>query len=409
MIRVMIVDDERPALQVVEHFLKKYPEIEILGSYIDPFIALEEIGRQKPDVVFLDIEMPQMRGLDTATMILEASPDTDIVFVTAHHQYAIEGFELDALDYLLKPVSTERFDKTIQRLLKKERKSINGGTQNSSNNFIISDLGAFQAGWKGGEPIRWRTEKTKELFAFLVHHAGRFVSKDVILDAVYMGMDLEKATHQLHNGIYYIRKNLEDAGVDRRHIAIEGNYTLKLNGVVVESQLFLDRASQGLLQSNSQSNVQSNLHCIAQSNLQSIAQSNLQSIAQRGGDSGDATLLKRAVALYRGDYLESMDWDWAKEEQERLSRLYENLVLKLAEVLIVEGGYNEAEELLLKLYKRNPYLEEVTQQLLKSYKISGKTWRARKHTREYESMLAKELGEEVAGAGHGNKMKVKEI
>jgi two-component SAPR family response regulator len=169
MIKAVLVDDENPALRVLEHLLKAYPEITIAGMYTNPLKAVEEIGRLKPEAVFLDINMPQLRGIDAASMILDASPGTDIVFVTAYDQYAIEAFELNALDYLLKPVTPDRLKKTVERLMKRKpapRESV-------ARRLRIKCLGRFQVAWEDREPIKWRAEKTWEIFEFLLHNQGR--------------------------------------------------------------------------------------------------------------------------------------------------------------------------------------------------------------------------------------------
>jgi len=86
MIKAVLVDDERPALRGLEHLLKSYPEISISGMYTNPLKAIDEIGQLKPEIVFLDINMPQLKGIDAASRILDSRPDTDIVFVTAFVQ-----------------------------------------------------------------------------------------------------------------------------------------------------------------------------------------------------------------------------------------------------------------------------------------------------------------------------------
>jgi chemotaxis response regulator CheB len=73
MIKAVLVDDERPALRGLEHLLKSYPEISISGMYTNPLKAIDEIGQLKPDIVFLDINMPQLKGIDAATRILDSS------------------------------------------------------------------------------------------------------------------------------------------------------------------------------------------------------------------------------------------------------------------------------------------------------------------------------------------------
>ena len=155
--KVILIDDERPALIELDYLLKQYKDVSIAGMFTNPLEALEEMKFMKPDVVFLDIHMPQLKGIDAASAILDIDPSIDIVFVTAFDQYAVEAFEIHALDYLLKPISDERFAKTMDRVMKKTK-----AEPADSGRFHIKCLGGFQAGWEGHEAIKWRAEKTKE-------------------------------------------------------------------------------------------------------------------------------------------------------------------------------------------------------------------------------------------------------
>lgn len=89
--------------------------------FTDPLEAISQIASIKPHLVFLDINMPQLQGIDAGSRILDLCPETDIVFVTAYDEYAVNAFEIHALDYILKPISKERFEKTINRVLKKNK------------------------------------------------------------------------------------------------------------------------------------------------------------------------------------------------------------------------------------------------------------------------------------------------
>lgn len=353
MIKAVLIDDERPALKEIEYLLKDKASIEISGMYTNPLKAMDEIDNLSPQVVFLDINMPQMKGIDVASRLLERCPEIDIVFVTAYDQYAIEAFELHALDYILKPVSKERFDKTIQRIVNKVRDKV---PQKVKKSLSIKTFGSFCAGWSGEEPIKWRTEKTRELFAFLLHHAGREVMKYEILEDVFYDMDIEKAVHQLHNGIYYIRKTLQEYGVARNQITIQGNYMLKLDDVEVDSLRFEE------------------------------------SLKQITACTENVEVLESAEAIYAADYFYDSDWIWAQTEREKLCKQYMELAVRLSEMYIQNGSFNKAEELLLKAYKGNPYSENVTKLLLELYRYTDKKDMALKHYREYEKVLKKELG-----------------
>jgi two-component system, LytTR family, response regulator len=117
-IRVVTVDDEELARQVLREFLSLHPEIEIAGECANGFEAVKTVAEMKPDLVFLDIQMPKLDGFEVLDLI---GKDAAVVFVTAHDAYAIRAFEVHAIDYLLKPVAKERFEAALERA--KERLS----------------------------------------------------------------------------------------------------------------------------------------------------------------------------------------------------------------------------------------------------------------------------------------------
>lgn len=118
MISAFLVDDEEHALNLLEMFLHKTGEIQTTGRFNNGYDALQAIETTKPEVWFLDIEMPGMNGMDLAERIRSYDPEAAIVYVTAYDQYAIKAFELAAMDYLLKPIEPIRLNGTIARLKK---------------------------------------------------------------------------------------------------------------------------------------------------------------------------------------------------------------------------------------------------------------------------------------------------
>ena len=114
MISAIVVDDEPLARALVESHIRKTPFIELVGSYADAIQALEAIRKGDIDVAFLDIQMPDMNGLELSRIIDRTS--TKIVFITAFDKYAVHGFRVDAVDYLLKPVTFADFFKSAERV-----------------------------------------------------------------------------------------------------------------------------------------------------------------------------------------------------------------------------------------------------------------------------------------------------
>lgn len=112
---VMIADDEAPARRKLARFLSEHAGIEIVAEASNGIDALDLIAMTKPDVVFLDINMPDLDGLGVAEALARSEAPPAIVFVTAFDQHAVKAFETNALDYLLKPYDRERFDKALTR------------------------------------------------------------------------------------------------------------------------------------------------------------------------------------------------------------------------------------------------------------------------------------------------------
>lgn len=111
--KTLIIDDEQLARQRLKRLLKPYEQIEIIGEAANGADGLEQIEAQRPDLIFLDIEMPVLNGFE---MLSKLDRQPKVVFTTAYDQYAIKAFEEDSIDYLLKPVEAERLEKTIKRL-----------------------------------------------------------------------------------------------------------------------------------------------------------------------------------------------------------------------------------------------------------------------------------------------------
>lgn len=117
-LRTILVDDEELAINRLKRLLSEFEIIEIIGFAYDGIHAVELISAQKPDLIFLDIQMPGLNGFEVLERIKDPKPK--VVFATAYDQYAIKAFEENSLDYLLKPIEKERLEKTIAKLEKSE-------------------------------------------------------------------------------------------------------------------------------------------------------------------------------------------------------------------------------------------------------------------------------------------------
>lgn len=130
--KCIIVDDEPPATRVLKNYIEKVSFLEEIGIFNDSLKALEFINSNKVDVVFLDIQMPQLTGLQLSKIF---SKEVKIIFTTAYPDFALEGYEINAVDYLLKPIAFERFYQAVSKL-KPESKTETTNT-NTTSEFVF--------------------------------------------------------------------------------------------------------------------------------------------------------------------------------------------------------------------------------------------------------------------------------
>ena len=141
-VRVLLVDDEPLARAMLREMLQGDPQTEIVGESVSGQEALEAIRKHSPDLLFLDVQMPDLGGFDVLEALGNDVPY--VIFVTAYDQYAVRAFEVNALDYLLKPFDKERFDVAWQRAKHQIAKERNGGTDQR----ILALLEELKAGNK---------------------------------------------------------------------------------------------------------------------------------------------------------------------------------------------------------------------------------------------------------------------
>ncbi|MGB7220163.1 MAG: LytTR family DNA-binding domain-containing protein [Vicinamibacterales bacterium] len=118
-LKAVLVDDERPARDELGYLLGRISGVEVVGQAENGVEALTTIGRLQPDVVFLDVQMPGLTGFEVARRMIDGQTASHIIFVTAYDQHAIEAFEINAVDYLLKPVDQARLELAVQRARKR--------------------------------------------------------------------------------------------------------------------------------------------------------------------------------------------------------------------------------------------------------------------------------------------------
>lgn len=174
--KAVIAEDEKLLRDELALLLAKaWPDLAIVAQCDDGASALEAIAAEKPDVAFLDIRMPGLTGMEVAAAAAEASPGTQVVFVTAYDQYAIDAFNRGAVDYLLKPIVAERLAATIERLKSRAAPAADGRALAA----MLEDLRARLTPSTGKAPLAWLTASIgKETRLIMVDDVAYFKAED---------------------------------------------------------------------------------------------------------------------------------------------------------------------------------------------------------------------------------------
>lgn len=357
-LKILLVDDEKPALAFLKRMLGTYPELSISGCYSDPALALEFLLTEKVDVIFMDIEMPKINGLEAAARISRICPDAEIIFVTAYSQYAVDAFNLNALDYLLKPLQRKRVDQTIAKLLKQtEYRQLEGDPP--AQELSIQCFLQLHLRKKEGEleQLRWRTQKTMEVFALLIHYRHQILNKFILTELLWPEWEPEKAMAHLHTAIYYLRKVLKDKLPSMQMNYENEGYRLDMGSITIDIEEWERR-------------------------LQTVPLITLDNIE----------IHLQLHQAYLGDYLELPGYIWAEGERQRLRLLWQIHTTRLVNFLESKERFNEAIACYTLLQARIPFLED---NYLGLMRIHAQMHNPKAVRQQYEGMVAlfkKELG-----------------
>lgn len=298
--------------------------------------------------------MPDIGGFELAEKLLQLQPNAQIIFVTAYEKYAVKAFEVNALDYLLKPVGEERLAVAIRRAFEANERL----TSNAGKTAMVCCLQSLRYKDQSGnmQEFAWRTYKAAELFAYLIHHRGKTVGRQELIDLLWPEYDMQRATAQLHTAVYQIRKIIELAGLDLQIKYVDRGYRLVWGSV----KLDVEEWEKSLKQAPP------------------VRPDTLESHLE-------------IIRLNTGDYLEDHHYAWADYEQHRVRLLWLNHVREVADCYASLGKYADAEQLYRQMIVRMPDAEDGYFGLMKIYAEMNHDSEVRRLFLQINDILREEL------------------
>ncbi len=228
MYTAIIVEDEVHILNHMNKLLLAMEEFKVEGAFSTPEEALAAFPDILPEVAFLDIEMPRMSGIELARRLLVQKRDLRIIFTTAYGNYALDAFEVEAVDYLMKPIMKNSLRRVLGRLDKFTGIQKSQGLQGEVNrDFPVRCFGCFEARDQQWQLIKWSTKKAEELFAYLLVNQGKHISKWELLEVFWRDVEEERGTNNLYNTIYRIKQVLKNFPLSPQIHKINEGYVLE--------------------------------------------------------------------------------------------------------------------------------------------------------------------------------------
>jgi len=356
MLNVVIVDDEIPVLNLLKMFLQKTGQVNVLETFTEPLAVLDKISTLKPDVVFLDIEMPEMSGLELASHLIEQDDELMVVFVTGYNQYALEAFQVNGLDYLLKPVSLNSIQKCISRLLK--LKGTGHQQKSEENSQRIYCFGDFEVYGNNGL-VKWTTRKVEEMLTYFIVHRNSNIESWQLGEVLWPEEEPDKVRSNLHTTLYRLRKTIKEEGLPLEISTGrggKGTYRCSLGPLFCDLAEFEEMVREDLTLNK-----------------------------------GTIDKLESICTLYRDDLYSRKDYCWCESQKERLQRYYLNLLKRMAVFYSNEGVYQNSLDKLLKAVEIDPYDEEIQRELLKIYAAQNNRASLISSYKQFKQRLFKEM------------------
>ncbi|MBU5354685.1 response regulator [Paenibacillus barcinonensis] len=352
--RVVIVDDERLAIMRLQHILEGIEEVEVVATYTNYSELLNDFPRLQPDAAFLDIDMPGMNGLELAANLQGMELDTEIVFITAYDQYALDAFRVNALDYLLKPVDEIALRNTIHRIFKRKERAPAKKKESTARiqcfgHYIVSRL-------SDGSPVDFPTAKAEELLAYFLIHRDTSLSKWSICESLWPEHEPQKAEQNLHTTVFRMKKTLLDNGIQIQLSSKKGFYHFQL--------------------------------------LESCDYVRFEELRREGPTQIDRYPAEAEEVLrqYKGPLFGWKDYAWCEADKERANQGFRDMSKTLARLYMKRGEYRQVQDFLQFFLSIVPYDEEGHEMMLRIYMHRKDRTSFSMHFNKMKEVFQQEMG-----------------
>lgn len=361
MIRAIVVDDEWYNLEEIADLVDGTGLIKVVKKYQNPIEALEEAEEYKPELAFLDIEMPEIDGIKLAGLLYKACPGIRVVFITSWNRYAVQAFDLNAIDYILKPIKKERFYHMVEKLEHEFKVKRNV----YAKRIKIRCFEVLEASI-GEMPVKWERAKAEELFAYLLMNHDCYIHKERIIEELWTDYEPIKALRILQTVVCRIR-NIFSQMSEEILLDYSGNkYCLRLKAVdcdLIELESALGK--------------------------------------YRHEDESTYENIENALSIYKSGFLSQQGYLWSMEKDEKLRKSFMQILQEIAEKYRMENKNEELCRYLKLLSVLKPYDRELNYSLLKMWKDNGEDYKAGQHyvwladvlKKEYDTVIPKEIEE----------------
>ncbi|MEC1303835.1 MULTISPECIES: response regulator [Lysinibacillus] len=353
MIRAVLIDNEPLALHYFQNKLHAFQQIQVMQTFTSVEVFLNELPTMEFEAIFLEVKLQELSGLEVADIIKTERPQVSVIFITAYHEFALQAYEIGSLDYVLKPISHARLEKTVARI--EHEFSIQQMLQQATQTVLTVQCFDQFAVYSNNSLVAFKTEKTKELFAYFILHPNIPIHRDYLIEILWPDLDYVRAKSNLHTALSYLRKTLNTIGYENCIVFSNKYYIFEKPNIVCDLYDF------------------QKLH-------EDFSRLEFPSIS----------LINQCLSIYKNGLFIFDDYEWSTAYKDKLMKSYIELLEKGFQTTVFSDT-ERAMEFLHALIEYDPYNEQKLEHYLYTLIQAGLHEQALKIFQTYTQRLEEDL------------------